>query len=309
MAYAKARFYAVLTGTLLFISTLSILVISFINAVAFTKYPFAGFFFQPNLYVSFTERESWEGMKNGIKPLDRLIAINGEKMFDGTQALKTIQHSKMDTEVLFNFQTNKGETREVKTKLSRFTLNDLSVTFLLPFLIGLFFVVMGFTVFLRNPLKKLAYINLLSSLLVTLFYSTTLDANTTYWFYRLFALYPLVGATAVHLILAITASAFLKKHPVAESLPYVVAGLIVALQQYYLYTEASATFIYMVSPLFLMGCVLMSIIYLVIYYVTTRDIVSRRKTRFFIIAFVFGTIIPVLWSITFAFGKPLISLD
>jgi signal transduction histidine kinase len=309
MAYTKAKFYAVLTGTLLFICALSILVISFVNAVAFTNYPFAGFFFQPNLFVSFTERESWEGMKNGIKPLDRLMAIDGVKMTNGTEALKTIQRSPKGSEVTFSFLDPNSAPKEVNVKLSQFTLHDLAVTFLLPFLIGLFFLVMGFTVFLRNPLKKLAGINFLSSLLITLFYSTTLDANTTYWFYRLFALYPLVGATAIHLILAITASNFLKRHPVTESLPYVVAGVIVAFQQYYLYTESSATLIYMVSPLFLMGCVLMSVIYLVIYYVTTKDVVSRRKTRFYLIAFFFGTIIPVLWSITFAFGKPLMSLD
>ena len=309
MSYLNRKFNAILACTFLFICALSILVISFVNAIAFTNYPFAGFFFQPNLYVSFTERENWEGMKNGIKPLDRLTAIDGKQMTNGTQALKTIQRSPKNSEVLFSFQEPNGNTKHVNVKLSQFTLNDLSVTFLLPFLIGLFFLIMGFVVYLKKPLKKIAFINFLSSLFITLFYSTSLDANTTYWFYRLFALYPLVGATAIHLILSITASSFLKKYPITEFLPYVVAGAIVALQQYFLYTEHSATLIYMVSPLFLIGCVLMNIIYLIIYYVTTIDIVSRRKTRFYLIAFFFGTIIPALWSITFAFGKPLISLD
>ncbi len=309
MAYLKAKFYFVLTGTLLFFIALSILVISLINAAAFTKYPFAGFFFQPNLFVSFTERENWEGTKNGIKPLDRLVAINGIKTTDGTQALKTIQQSPQNSEIEFSFLDKDSVPKSATVKLSQFTLNDLVVTFLLPFLIGLFFLITGFVVFLKNPLKKLAAINFASSIFITLFYSTTLDANTTYWFYRLFALYPLVGATAVHLILALTASEFLKKHPVTEFLPYIVAGIIVALQQYFLYTETSATFIYLVSPAFLMGCVLMNVVYLIIYYVTTKDVVSRRKTRFYLIAFSFGTMIPVLWSITFAFGKPLISLD
>jgi len=309
MAYIKAKFYIVLTGTLLFFCALFILVMSLINATAFTKYPFAGFFFQPNLFVSFTERENWEGMKKGIKPLDRLVAINGVRATDGTQALKNIQHSPQNSQIQFTFLDKDSVPKNVTVKLSQFTLNDLAVTFLLPFFIGLFFLITGFVVLLKNPLKKLASINFMSSIFITLFYSTTLDANTTYWFYRLFALYPLVGATAVHLILALTASEFLKKHPIAEALPYLVAGTIVALQQYFLYTETSATFIYMISPLFLIGCVLMNVIYLILYYVTTKDIVSRRKTRFYLIAFSFGTIIPVLWSITFAFGKPLLSLD
>ncbi|HOW16804.1 MAG TPA: hypothetical protein PK443_03745, partial [bacterium] len=51
-------------------------------------------------------------------------------------------------------------------------------------------------------------------------------------------------------------------------------------------------------------------VYLILYYFSTKDdVISRRKTRFYLIAFGFGTIIPALWSITFAFGKPLISLD
>ena len=309
MAYTKAKFYIVLTGTLLFFCALSILVISLINAASFTKYPFAGFFFQPNLFVSFTERENWEGMKSGIKPLDRLVAINGVPTSDGTQALRTIQHSPQNSQITFTFLDKYTVPKSATVKLSQFTLNDLAVTFLLPFLIGLFFLIVGFVVFLKNPLKKLAQINFASSIFITLFYSTTLDANTTYWFYRLFALYPLVGATAVHLILALTVADFLKKHPIAEVLPYIVAGIIVAMQQYYLYSETSATFIYLISPLFLIGCVLMNVIYLILYYIATKDIASRRKTRFYLVAFFFGTMIPVLWSITFAFGKPLISLD
>jgi len=309
MNYKARRSYIILGGTVMFLAVLSILVITFINAVAFTKYPFAGFFYQPNLYVSFTERAQWEGMKNGITPLDRLEKINGKQIENGTQALKTVQRMPFDSSVDFSFQKKDGTARDVTVKLSKFTLNDLSVTFLLPFLIGLFFLVTGFAVFLLNPFKKLAFINFLSSLFITLFYSTVLDSNTTYWFYRLFALYPLVGATSVHFILTITASDFLKKHPITEFVPYVLAGALVGVQEYFLYTQYSATLIYMVSSIFLVGCVLLNFVYLIIYYITTQDIVSRRKTRFYIIALFFGTIIPSLWSITFAFGRPILSLD
>ncbi|MCX6113416.1 MAG: hypothetical protein NTY22_09110, partial [Proteobacteria bacterium] len=292
----------------LFIVVLSILVIAFVNAIAFTKYPFAGFFFQPNLYVSFTERAEWEGMKNGIKPLYRLEKINNVQITDGTQALKTVQGMPKDSMVRFTFKTNEG-TKDIALNLSKFTLNDFSVTFLLPFLIGLFFLVTGFIVYLLNPFKKIAFIHYVSSLFVALFYSTVLDSNTTYWFYRLFALYPLFGAASVHLILCITASDFMKKYPIANTFPYILASIIVGFQQYYLYSDSSASLIYMVSPIFLVGCLTMNFIYLVIHYITTKNIVARRKIRFYIIGLIFGTIIPALWSITFAFGKPLISLD
>lgn len=304
----KLKKFGIVLGSVLFTAVLAILVTTFVNAVSFTKYPFAGFFFQPNRYVSFTERNNWEGMKNGVKALDRLVAVDGEKIDTGTQALKKVQKMPPHSKVKFDFLTPEGP-KSVAIKLSDFTLKDLSVTFLLPFLIGLFFMVTGFVVFLLNPLKKVAFINFLSSLLITLFYSTSLDSNTTYWFYRLFALYPLVGATAVHLILTITASSYLKRHIIYELLPYIVAGAIVAAQQIFLYTEYSANLIYLVSPIFLVLCVVLNVTYLLAYYFTTKDLSLRRKTRFYIIAFVFGTIIPALWSITFAFGQPLISLD
>ena len=299
----------IVVGSILFATVLAILVTTFINAVSFTKYPFAGFFFQPNRYVSFTERDNWQGMQAGVKALDRLSAINGEKVTNGTQALKKIQKMQSHSKVDFEFNTKKG-IKKINIELSAFTLKDLSVTFLLPFLIGLFFIVTGFVVFLLNPLKKLAFINFLSSLFIALFYSTSLDSNTTYWFYRLFAMYPMVGATAIHFILVMTASKFLKKHKWAEFLPYLIAGIIVALQQYFLYTEYAVKLIYLVSPIFLVGCVIMVLVYLILYYFSTKDdVILRRKTRFFLIAFSFGTIIPALWSITFALGKPLISLD
>ncbi|HOW16805.1 MAG TPA: hypothetical protein PK443_03750, partial [bacterium] len=252
----KRKRFGIVIGSILFTAVLAILVITFANAVAFTKYPFAGFFFQPNRYVSFTERNEWEGMKHGVKALDRLQSINNEKVSNGTQALRKIQGMPKHSTVKFEFLTPEGNNKKVDLKLSDFTTNDLLVTFFLPFLIGLFFLVIGFVVFLLNPLKKVAFINYLSALFIALFYSTSLDSNTTYWFYRLFALYPLVGATAIHLILTITASKFLKKHRVAEFLPYVVAGIIVTLQQTFLYTEYSAKLIYLVSPIFLVGCVI-----------------------------------------------------
>jgi hypothetical protein len=147
-----------IAGITLFVIVLSILVIAFVNAIAFTKYPFAGFFFQPNRYVSFTERTEWEGMKNGIKPLYRLEKINNVQMTNGTQALKTVQRMPEGSRVLFSFATKEG-IKDVAVNLSKFTLNDLSVTFLLPFLIGLFFLVTGFAVYLLNPFKKIAFIH------------------------------------------------------------------------------------------------------------------------------------------------------
>ncbi|MEI6080487.1 MAG: histidine kinase dimerization/phospho-acceptor domain-containing protein, partial [bacterium] len=297
-----------LGGITLFIVVLSILVIAFVNALAFTKYPFAGFFFQPNLYVSFAERADWEGMKNGIKPLYRLEKINDIQITNGTQALKTIQRMPENSRVNFTFDTKEGK-KEIPISLSRFTLNDFAVTFLLPFLIGLFFLITGFSVYLLNPFKKIAFIHYVSSLFVALFYSTTLDSNTTYWFYRLFALYPLFGAASVHLILSITASDFMKKHPFSQALPYLLASVIIGFQQYYLYSGYSGSLIYMVSPIFLVGCLLLNIIYLTIHYITTKDIVARRKIRFYMIGLFFGTIIPAVCAITFAFGRPLLSLD
>jgi signal transduction histidine kinase len=305
---ARMKSRRLIGGITLFILVLSILVIAFVNALAFTKYPFAGFFFQPNLYVSFTERAQWEGMKNGIKPLYRLEKINNVQITNGTQALKTVQRMPEGSKVLFTFKTEEG-IKDVTINLSRFTLNDFSVTFLLPFLIGLFFLVTGFVVNLLNPFKKIAFIYYVSSLFVALFYSTVLDSNTTYWFYRLFALYPLFGAASVHLIISITASDFLKKHPFTEAVPYILASIIVLFQQYYLYSSSSASLIYLASPMFLVGCLLLNFVYLIIYYITTKNISARRKTRFYLIGLFFGTVIPVLWAITFAFGKPLLSLD
>lgn len=304
----KRKTRRLVAGITLFLIVLSILVIAFVNAMAFTKYPFAGFFFQPNRYVSFTERAQWEGMKNGIKPLYRLEKINGENVTDGTQALKKVQRMPENSEVSFTFQTDNG-MKDIDISLSKFTLNDFSVTFLLPFLIGLFFLLTGFAVYLLNPFKKIAFIHYVSSLFVALFYSTVLDSNTTYWFYRLFALYPLFGAASVHLILCITASDFMKKYPITNVLPYLLASIIVGIQEYYLYSNYSASLLYMLSPIFLVGCLTMNFIYLFIHYITTKDIVARRKIRFYLIGLFFGTVIPALWSITFAFGRPLISLD
>jgi signal transduction histidine kinase len=297
----------------LFTITLAIMVIALINAISFTTYPFAGFFFHPNRYVSFSERATWEGMKHGVKALDRIETINNTVITSGTQALKMIQRMEPGSVVDYTFSTKdengKSVIKKLSIKLSKFTLKDFSVTFLLPLIIGLFFLGTGFAVFLLNPQKNNALIHYISSIFISIFYSTVLDSNTTYWFYRLFAMYPFFGAASVHLILTITAAKFLRRYPLTQYTPYFLASIIVLLQEYYLYSEQSVMLIYVVSPIFLVGCVVLNFAYLLVYYITTQDIASRRKTRFYLIALIFGTILPSVWSITFAVGSPVISLD
>lgn len=290
----------------LFFIVLVILVTTFINALNFTKYPFAGFFFHPNKYVSFTSRANWAGSKE-VKPLYRIEYINGEKITNGKHALDKIQSLKIDDEVSFVFSNN-SETKEVNIKLGEFTLEDLAVTFLLPLIIGLFFLTMGFAVF-KITLNKLAFVNFLSSVFIALFFSTVLDSNTTYWFFRLFALYPLFGASAIHLIILVTAVNFIKKHPLAQYIPYFLASILVLFQQIFLYSEKSVFFIYLLSPIFLAGCVVFSYVYLTLRYIKSKDTEAKRKIRFYFSGLTFGTIVPFIWSIGFAFSKSTLSLD
>ena len=88
--------------------------------------------------------------------------------------------------------------RAVEVPLSQLAPVDSGFTLVLPFSIGLLYLLLGGLLYGLKPSRESALAALLC-LLAAAFYLTMFDAHTTYWFVRVWLLYPLLGPLSVHL--------------------------------------------------------------------------------------------------------------
>jgi signal transduction histidine kinase len=86
----------------------------------------------------------------------------------------------------------------LKLPLSRLTKWDLGSTFLLPFSIGLVYLLLGATIYRYKRTREAALACALC-LVAAAFYLSMFDAHTTYWLTRVWLSYPLLGPLSVHL--------------------------------------------------------------------------------------------------------------
>src|SRR5207302_2832216 len=91
-----------------------------------------------------------------------------------------------------------GSVAHVTVPLSRLTNWDLGSTFLLPFSIGLVYLLLGATIYRYKRTREAALACALC-LVAAAFYLSMFDAHTTWHFTRVWLCYPLLGPLSVHL--------------------------------------------------------------------------------------------------------------
>src|SRR3990172_6550021 len=173
--------------------------ISFANALGWLGKPFPGFFYYKNLVVSFYQRSAWMGWNKGPRAYDLITEVEGKPV-------KTVDEFRE----VFNSNKNKGSitytvNRDGKASNFAVDIKDLSIedfffAFLLPFLLGMFFLVAGGLVYFAKS-NKATLVNFFMCLLIALSYMTMFDSNTTYKFSQFWLIYPLFGAISAHLSL------------------------------------------------------------------------------------------------------------
>ena len=160
--------------------------------------PFGGFFVYRSGAVTSLWRADWAGRRAGLHVRDVIVAVDGEAVADGPALTAALGNRRAAAAVTLDVRHPDGTKSRVQVPLTRLTKWDLGSTFLLPFSIGLVYLLLGATIY-RYKRTRAAALACALCLVAAAFYLSMFDAHTTYRFTRVWLSYPLLGPLSVHL--------------------------------------------------------------------------------------------------------------
>jgi len=167
--------------------------------------PFPGFLVYRSGVVASLWRASWAGTRLGLRGRDVVVAVDGAPVSGGDEFRRALEARRDRASVTVTvvqpssrMWPGRGERREVTVPLSRLRSGDRAYALVLPFSIGLVYLLLACVVYGLKPTRESALAAALC-LLAAVFYLTLFDAHTTHRFTRVWQLYPLFGPLSVHL--------------------------------------------------------------------------------------------------------------
>ncbi len=154
-------------------------------AMRWYRLPFLGVLFETNNVVSSINIDGWPGTELGIKYLDRLVALNGEKLtsvrdFERMMAVNGYEPVKV------SLVRPDGEPYEVEVTPIKFPFADFVSLFIVPYLMGLVFLGIGLWAYrLRSDLWEsralLYFVSGATIMMTTLFEISTTRYTNVLW--------------------------------------------------------------------------------------------------------------------------------
>lgn len=307
--YIIAKFHIIeISLSLLFIVSV---MISIHSLMLFSRFDdiYPGFFTYSNAMVSITQRNTWDGIRAGLRPLDIVVGVNGHEVNRGEDIFRIIKQSPLGSEINYRIMRGK-EVRNLKVKTSRLTIKDKIFTFYLPYSIGLLFLVMGGVVFFIKMRERANRVFLIFCALIAIFYTTGFDVNTTYIYSRIWLLYPFFGAASLHLFLIFPeVRKRVKQYPYLLIIPYIIVGIPVLFHEIFFNSYRASFFFFKAIPPLMGGLFFMDIAVLSYTSIKTTSSSVRHKSKALIIAVLCASTLGVLWSLTFPLRAQYVTLD
>ncbi len=268
--------------------------------------PFPGFFVYPSGAVASVLRRDWEGPRVGLKPRDRIVAVEGRAAASGEDVWALLAETDRG-EVTLDVESPEGARRSVTVRLGRLVGSDLALAFLLPFGIGwLYLAIAALIFFLKRDLVG----GLVASLctVASMFYLTMFDAHTTYAWSRIWISYPLLGPLSLHLFSCFPEDS--RFHRARFLLPIYAAALVIvtareaALHDPYILDRTSLG-----AGFFLASCFLGDLALLLVTVRRGASPEARNKAKTLAVG-LFSTItLAVVWAFVSRFGPRVVTAD
>jgi signal transduction histidine kinase len=285
-----------LAPALLIAATLGVAGAALVEAVEWLDRPFPGFFAYSSGLVSPMQRSEWQGRAAGIRPGDRVLAIDGIPFADRARVSAHLRQRAPGDPVRVDL-LRRGERQTLALTLAEFSASDVLITLATPFSIGIFYLLMGTVIFFLKPRARPARLTLVLLSLIALFYLTTFDANTSGTLERLWIGYPLFGAVAVHLFTCFPEEwRFAARHPWIRVLPYGVAGVLVLLRQIYLGEAEGSTALAYASTAFVSAVTVTNFFLLLLLWRQTESQITIRKVKVILVGLLATSTLAVVWS-------------
>jgi PAS domain S-box-containing protein len=154
-------------------------------AIRWYRLPFTGALFETNNVVSSINIEGWPATEQGVKYLDRLVALKGEPL-DSVRDFERLMAANGYEPVRLSLVRPDGEAYEVEVTPIRFPLADLVSLFIVPYLMGVAFLGIGLWAYrLRSDVWEsralLYFVSGATALMTTMFEISTTRYTNVLW--------------------------------------------------------------------------------------------------------------------------------
>ncbi|MFQ5815927.1 MAG: ATP-binding protein [Candidatus Hydrothermarchaeaceae archaeon] len=140
--------------------------------------PFPGFFLYGNMVVGPDFLPRWSGEKEGLRFMDRIVAVEGRAVHRRREIYDLVQSSPPNSSFHYTME-RAGENISLTIPSMKFTFFDWFLTYGVYLLVGLSFLTIGIApIYLRSSLPSVAPLFFMGST-VFLWFATTFDYMTT----------------------------------------------------------------------------------------------------------------------------------
>jgi len=258
----------ILFGGLCFVM-LVVCVVSFASAVWMLNKPFPGFLVYDFPYKGSMGNVAWTGAKADLKLMDRIVSVNGQPVTSGAEVMAITRALPEGSPVHYVIKA-KGETRRIEVRTMLFTLKDMFLVFILPFICGTAIFLIGAAAYLLKPNTRSSWVFFLMCLFLGIYIVSGVEIQSTYFLvYLHYLIITPMPAAMLHMGLVFPErKRILERMPWLEYLIYLPAVLIALGFQFYLFDFAYAstrpwlppiTTIASCKTLFTFSCVLLLI--------------------------------------------------
>ncbi len=185
--------------------------------------PFLGILTKPTLVVEDVGNPDWPGYKAGLSPFDVIVTLDDQPLTRTTALMHKLRQYQPGDVVTLTAQTQDSAMRDFSVRLINFSPKELSKYFILPYVMGLLYLGIGFWVFLMQKQNSAGQVFAMLCAMVALSSGLLYDTWTTHLFPRLWiTAISLSGSVLAHLALVFPQRVrFSNRFPILRYLVYV----------------------------------------------------------------------------------------
>ncbi len=155
-----------------------------VRAIPWIERPFPGFTLLRGQKVDFQIPESWTGARAGLRPMDRILAIDQKPLGSSAELYARVAAVPIGTPMTYTIARTTLDGRETTFQRTvptqRFPMRNWGIIFLGNWLTGIAYLVVGLAVFLLRPGDRLVGAHLALCLSGSFHFLTLFDSTATY---------------------------------------------------------------------------------------------------------------------------------
>jgi adenylate cyclase len=221
-------------GRMILSLVLAIAVVAFlvahVSAWRWTTEPFLGMLLDPTLVLSTLQGRGWARLQFDppLEQPDRLIAIDGQPLERYADVRAVLNEHTVGDTVWVLITRPDGSLREEQITLTSFPLKDLFLIFMIPYLVGLAYLGIGFWVYWVRGWERAGHVFTGLCVALALVLCGIFDISSTHRLPVLWgAAVPFAAATMMHLAMVFPQEPrFVQRFPVLRLLPYLPATIL-----------------------------------------------------------------------------------